>query len=199
MTNSINVLIMKTMDAERRLEQLERRGESIAGSEARVVKTVLAELKTSIDALRVASEQLHSLADELALARQEGRAMAAEYAEFRELLPVPCIVTDESGLVESANAVASELLNVSQRHLMGKPLALFVTDRAKFFQIVADVRAAGGPARAELTIRPRERKPRSFAVQVTRLTGCSRWCWFFQADRTLAFAKERDVSTGPQT
>lgn len=169
-----DALIVRAAAAQKRLSELQaRQAEKPSAENTRVV---LRELQDVLEALRVATEQLHAASDDLAHARREALASAERYRELHEHLPLPCILTDDSACVDQANSLAATLLNVARHYLPGKPLLLFLPERDAYFSILNSVRETGaGSGRALL--RPRDRKPKPVNINVTALPHQVRWCW----------------------
>lgn len=87
----------------------------------------VAEFDTIVEELRVAEEKLRILSEQVASADQ---ALSAERERYRALFqtnPAAHLVTDLVGVVREANRRAAELLRVDHRHLVGKPLASFIS------------------------------------------------------------------------
>jgi PAS domain-containing protein len=166
--------------ARQRLADLERRGSVLSGTESRILKSALKELDMALEELKTASEQLYGMMDELAALRHAAELRERQFDELRQALPVPCILADDAGVIVAANLAASELLNVAERHLHGKPLLLFIGERDAFFNTINTARQVKETVKAEVIIRPRERKPRPMAVQLSQIENRSAWCWFFQ-------------------
>ena len=81
--------------------------------------------------------------------------------------PAPAVITDETGLIVSANAAAGRLLNLSSRGMRERSLlSFFAPGREKMAQHMR--RALGGEIVQETaTIRPRDRKPFSVRVDIS--------------------------------
>jgi len=128
------------------------------------------------------------------------RAQAQAWDYLFSQLPVACIVTDRNGGIVEANRVAGLLLNVSPKHLLGRPLILFSTDREAFSTVLRQSSEESAPIEASMILRPRERKPvAARATVVPPLAGGSDvWLWFFtttaQGDATAAM--ELDARDG---
>jgi PAS domain-containing protein len=178
--NTAPSLTVRAAVARQRLADLERRGAAATGAESRLLKSALKELDQALEELKTASEQLYSMMDELATTRHDAELRDRQFDELREVLPVPCILMDDVGLIVTANGAASELLNVAQRHLHGKPLMLFVGERDAFFSALTTARQVKETLKTEIVIRPRERKPRPMVAQLSQLEHRAQWCWFFQ-------------------
>ena len=173
-------LTVRTVTALQRLADLEERGKTLAGPRAGVLKTALRELEGALEELRVASEQLNVMVDEMAEARSDAKKVEAEFDQFRQLVPVGCLLTDGQGHILQANVAAGDILNVAPRHLVGKPLSLYAVDRDRFFSMINSMRFTRERIRGDLAVRPRERKPRVMSVQAALMEGFEQIYWFLQ-------------------
>ena len=88
--------------------------------------------------LGIASEELQTAIEELTIQNEEliiaQSAVSAERQRYEDLFqcaPDGYLVTNELGVIEEANRAAAELLNVSQRFLVGKPLIVFVAEQER--------------------------------------------------------------------
>jgi PAS domain-containing protein len=185
--DTIQILTLKTTTALGKLADLQRRADGAAERMAPVIKPALKELTGALEELQVANEHLQSQVDELASARWKISTAEQRLEEFANTVPVPCLWTDAAGVIDDGNAAACALLNISRQRLPGKPLMLFITDRDALFAAIETLRRGGSAATVELdlTVRPRERRPR-----VARVTGHitehdSRWTWFIQEVRPI--------------
>ena len=163
--NAIHTLSVKTAAAATRLAELEQRRERSGGDTARVTTVAVRELQAAIEELRVAIEQLNEMSDGVAASRVDAQAAETRYEELRDALPTASLFTDDAGVVLGANLAAGDLFNVSSRHLRGKPMMLFVADRDAFARLLRAAQPDCGPVITELTIRPRDRKPRRLQVR----------------------------------
>ena len=180
-------LTVRTVTALQRLADLEERGRTVTGPKAGILKSALRELESALHELRVASEQLNVMVDEIAEARSNAAQLEEDFDHFRRLLPVACLLTDRAGHILDANPAAGEMLNVTPRHLVGKPLSLFIVDRDHFFTIVNGLRFSTGTLKTDLAVRPRERKPRKLTVELAPHGRADQLYWFFHND-AAAFA-----------
>lgn len=172
------VLMTRTAAAEKRLMALTQQHERGDRTPPNLSKTALRELSEALEELRVATEHLQVAADDLAVSRREATASADAYRELYDGLPMPCLLTNEQGTVDEANAHASRLLNVAAPYLSGKPLLLYLPQRDTYFRLLETV-SIEGVARAKAMLRPRDRKPVQVNVTVTALKRQVRWCWVF--------------------
>ena len=102
------------------------------------------QLQICMEELRVASEELINLRDRLEIERQR-------YADLFDFAPEAYVETDASGAIREANRAAARLLQVPQEHLVGKPLALFITEakRRRFRTNLASIVQKGPAAQLE--------------------------------------------------
>jgi len=192
--NAIHTLSVRTAAAATRLAELEQKQERAGGNNARVTAIAVRELQAAIEELRVAIEQLNEMSDGVAASRVDAQGAEMRYEELREALPTASLFTDEAGVVLGANAAAGDLFNISSRHLRGKPMMLFVSDRDAFGRLLRAAQPDVGPVMTDLTIRPRDRKPRRLPVQVQHLTAHNCRCWFFLEAARSTPAVENAVS-----
>lgn len=95
-----------------------------------VLRRALAELRSCHEELLVAEEELRAQLDALVDAGVRVEAERARFAEVFEHGPDALLVTDASGLVREANAVAVALFNVPLRYLRGKPIVGLVEEES---------------------------------------------------------------------
>jgi PAS domain-containing protein len=170
----------RTTSALGRLADLQRRADRLPETPAAVTKTALQELTTALEELRVANDELQSLMDELGASRLEAAESSRLMDEFANAIPTPVVWTDSSGVITKANEQASRLLNIGRGHLVGKPLMLFVTDREALFvalRTISDTKNAHA-VDVDVTVRPRERRPRKLSLKGRRLERDGRCVWF---------------------
>jgi PAS domain S-box-containing protein len=176
--NAIHTLSLKTAAAATRLAELESRRERGGGDGSRLVSVALRELQGALEELRVAIEHLNEMSDGMAAARTDAQQLERRYAEFLDAVPVACILSDDQGVIAFANDAAAGLLNLSARHLVGKPLLLFVADRDYFLRLAHESGDDAEPRGGDLTIRPRDRKSRRVSARVQHLAAHGQRCWF---------------------
>lgn len=154
---------------------------------ARILRNTERTLKDSPDAMA----QVSSLVGELILElrRVEARCgkleeqLEAVTARHRDLLnraPVPCFLTDEHGVVTEANREALLLLHSSERHMVGKPAALWFKDRGAADRLLQQLKVESRPVHRQLDIAPRDRRPMPMSVVVQQVGGVTPplWRWF---------------------
>jgi PAS domain-containing protein len=177
---TIHNLTLRTATAVGRLAELQRRAERVNERPSAVARSALQELSTALEELQVANEALEGQLSELNEMRRQAQDAGRAMDEFAHTLPVAALWTDHAGIIEKGNEAASQLLNIGKHHLQGKALMLFVTDRGTLFTALRTLcEGEGVPAvDVEITLRPRERRPRRMKLSGHRLQHDTRCVWF---------------------
>jgi PAS domain-containing protein len=119
-----------------------------------------------------------------------GEALNRQY--LLEQMPVACVMTDDASAIQHANQPAAELFNISAKHLRGRLLLHFSTDRSAFDLLLQNLPLAGGRVDASVAMRPRERALFRLNAQIVPETsgGGTSWLWFLQpaADGSAAMS-----------
>jgi PAS domain-containing protein len=91
-------------------------------------------------------------------------------------MPEPYLVTRADTTITEANKAAAELLNVSQRFLVGKALSVFVCeDRTRFLQSATQALETAAALDVRVRLRPRERAPLELEAKVRGGNDMLRW------------------------
>ena len=177
---TLHNLTLRTATAVGRLAELQRRADRIVERPSPLTKTALQELSTALEELQVANEALQNQIEELTAIREKAVETQRAMDEFSNAMPVAVLWTDATGVIEKANQSASQLLNIGKHHLPGKPLMLFVTDRTALFAALRSMCEMPNlpSVDVDITIRPRERRPRKMKLSGRRLDHDSRCVWF---------------------
>ncbi len=109
-----------------RLEDLYKGVKTNLPIPSELVPTAFKELGVVSEELQVALEELQQQNEELRLAKIALEVQSQRYQELFEFAPNAYLITDEQGIIQEANYAAANILNVSQRFLIGKPLVLFI-------------------------------------------------------------------------
>ena len=104
--------------------------ESIAHQQQLLVEC-LEELYAALKQLELAYEALSQKNNELATAYELVEVERQRYQDLFELVPNPYLVTNRKGIIQEANEPAATLLNVPQKFLVGKPLAMYVLQKER--------------------------------------------------------------------
>ncbi len=158
-------LFADIVDAQERFARLE--AGLASGDDDLLVEVTVTELRTAMEELAVAGEELDAQNNELVTTREEVERQRRRYQELFSSAPDAYLVSDAYGLLQEANAAAAELLRVPPRFLPGKTLALFVAeeDRRDFRGALAMLPAGGGVQRWPVRMVRRDGTP--FAGEVT--------------------------------
>ncbi|MFL5240546.1 MAG: ATP-binding protein [Gemmataceae bacterium] len=117
--------------ANRRMAALSARAAALPSEET--LNEALEELGTAMEELRVAEEQLRLQNQQLAIANYMAEKRRKRYEDFFQSAPDAYLVTDEHGTIREANRAASRLLNVPAKHLVGKPMTVYVAPKDQTF------------------------------------------------------------------
>lgn len=170
---------LRLVSALQRFQALQRRAETQHDNRTLLTRA-LAELGTAIEDLRIAQEQILEQRHRVEELQAQLRDQEAKYWDLFNDIPDPSVVTTPDTTILEVNRAAVDLLNVSQRHLMGKTLSVFVCeDRARFLKESGRLAQTQDSADLQLKLRPRERAP--LAVQVRVRADGTRLRWILQA------------------
>jgi PAS domain-containing protein len=180
-------LMMRVDAARRRLTELDSGRPASPQRAADALKVAVREVDHVQDALLGTTEQLHIAVDELEQTRKQLCAAHEHYAEFRQRMPLACLLTDACGSIGDANHAAAELLNVAARHLIGKAMLLFLPLRDRYFQAIDSAKTSGA-IWLPLQLKPRERKARPVMVAVFALPSQGQYSWLISTESQSSFA-----------
>ena len=171
----LDSLELHLASALQRYNTLQRRAEGHR-EPSPLVNKLLAELGTALRELRVAHAQLRESRARMQQLQAELHRQHDKYGQLFDEMPGACVLTTPDSTILEANKAAAQVLNVSQRFLLGKTLSVFVCEERPQFLAACAHASAGGPA-SELTLklRPRERAPMSASARVTGDENGVRW------------------------
>ena len=150
-----------------RAEDLLQRSSASPAETGKLLPDAFQELSCALQELQVAQAELRQQDEQLAVARAAVESERQRYQDLFEFAPDGYLVTDVSGVIREANRAASELLNVTQSLLIGKPLSTFVAreDRDTFNAQIAVLRP--GENVQDWRIHIRRRKGPVFPAAIT--------------------------------
>ena len=126
----------------------------------------------------------------------EARQTEGNWQYLFDRLPLAALITDTGGTIVSANRAAALLLNMSAKHLVGKPLLHFVDSRQKLASTLHA--AAAGVTRVEetLTVRPKERATREMTIVIVPESSeqADHFLWFLPQGFPPARARSVDAA-----
>lgn len=154
----------------RRLNELWQHSTVLPTLQKQSLTEALEEHYLTLQELQVASEELRQQNEELAATRQVVEAERQRYQELFEFAPDGYLVTDPNAVILEANQAAANLLNYSQKSLVGKPLIVFVPAelRRDFHTKLSQLQSAKEAKGWEIKIQPRQSVsfPAAFRVAV---------------------------------
>lgn len=163
----IDVLDLQLVSALQRFSTLQRHVAN-GGDHLKLLGRSIRELESVLGTLRVAQQQLVENRSRMEQMQTELSREREKYWRLFDEMPQAYIITRSDTLITEANRAASELLNVSQRFLVGKTLSVFVCeDRTRFLLDAARVMSDLAPADLTVKLRPRERAPLVVTAKVT--------------------------------
>jgi len=181
---TIDVLELQIVSALQRFSTLQRHVAN-GGDHPKLLGRSIKELEAVLEELRVAQEQLVDSRLRLEQAQLELSREREKYWLLFDEMPQPYVLTRSDSLITEANRAASDLLNVSQRFLVGKTLSVFVCeDRAQFLVEAARASSETEPREIAFKLRPRERAPLTVTARVSG--GDSGLRWILKASETLS-------------
>ncbi|MBO3458069.1 PAS domain-containing sensor histidine kinase [Aetokthonos hydrillicola Thurmond2011] len=137
------------------------------------------------ETLGEALDELHILLEELILAEEELNGhnpvvastqllIEAEhylYQELFESIPDGYLLTNQHGVIQKANRAAANLLNVSQKLLVGKLLVSFIPSelRKNFRFRLRQLHILNKFSEWEISLQPRNRKPIDVSITTTKV------------------------------
>lgn len=123
-------------------------------SHAVLLSEAIAEISISLEELNVLVEELQQQNEELIATRQQVDAERQRYLDLFNFAPDGYLVTDVEGVIQEANYIAAQLLNVRHSYLIGKPLTVFVhaEERQNFRKLMLQLQQEGQIRITELHI-----------------------------------------------
>lgn len=157
----------------RRLNELYRNVNTGLKLQPELLPVAFKELGIVSEELQVAVEELQQQNEELALAKLEIEIQRQRYQELFDFAPHGYVVTDPNGIIQEANRATADLLNISQRFLIGKPLIIFVTEeqRPEFHEILIQLQHEQ-VQECVVNLCPRKGEPFEAALRTTNFTDC---------------------------
>lgn len=146
-----------------KLSAIEQRAESDTASKRML--GLLEDCRRLVGDLERAFTRLRDADRRHAAHRQEVDIAARRADLLLELSPMAYVLVHANGVISDANVAAARLLNLSLRHLRGKPFDLFLHgDREMFLTRLREMREGAETERWPVTLRPRERCTKAITV-----------------------------------
>jgi PAS domain S-box-containing protein len=170
----IDALQLQLTSALQRFHSMQRRFPS--DESPKYVGNVFRELENALEEVRVAQEQLVDSRNRMEALQRELTTQYQKYWQLFDDMPQPYVVTKADSTIVEANRAASELLNVSQRFLVGKTLSVFVgDDRVHWLGQVRRIAETRERLELAFRLRPREKAVVSVLARVAAEDSGLRW------------------------
>lgn len=156
----------------RRLDDLYKGASISQDIQSELLPIAFKELGVVSEELQVAVEELQQQNEELSNSRLEVEIQRQRYQELFEFAPDGYLVTDVNGTIQEANRAAANLLKVSPRFLIGKPLIIFVTEdeRQVFHNKLSQLQQAQQVQESVVRLCPRHAEEFDAALTLTSIT-----------------------------
>jgi len=173
---AVDSLQIQISSALQRFASLQRRIDGELSQPPKLLSRVVEELEKALEEVQVAQDQLIENRYRLEQVQTELSRERERYWRLFDDMPQPYVVTRPDSAIVEVNKAASDLLNVSQRFLVGKTLSVFVCeDRAGFLNEITRVTQESTPVELMLRVRPRERAPLDVVARVSGDGTSLRW------------------------
>jgi two-component system, cell cycle sensor histidine kinase and response regulator CckA len=132
----------------------------------------ITEFSITLEELHVTTEELQAQNEELLNSRQALELERQRYQELFDFAPDGYLVTDVQGVIQQANRAATEMLNLDQNLMVGKPLIVFVdkVDQTVFHtQLDEMIQRGHSLINWELNLKPRDKPPFPVSFSVSTI------------------------------
>jgi two-component system, cell cycle sensor histidine kinase and response regulator CckA len=132
----------------------------------------ITEFSITLEELHVTTEELQAQNEELLNSRQALELERQRYQELFDFAPDGYLVTDVQGVIQQANRAATEMLNLDQNLMVGKPLIVFVdkVDQTVFHtQLDEMIQRGQSLINWELNLKPRDKPPFPVSFSVSTI------------------------------
>ena len=127
--------------------------------------------------------------------RAELRVETTIWERLFDAMPGACLITDDTGLIQSANHGAAVMLNTSARHLKNRQLLIYSQDRAAFSALLGRLARGGEHVQATLAVRPRDRQATAVDLVAMPLSAdrTHGWVWFLSPENGAEEPRAADL------
>jgi two-component system, cell cycle sensor histidine kinase and response regulator CckA len=158
--------------AQHRLHTIQTRANGSSMSSKALQDEAIAEFSITLEELHVTTEELKAQNEELLASRQLLELERQRYQELFDFAPDGYLVTDVAGAIQQANHAATQMLNLRQDLLLGKPLIVFVdkADQTTFHtQLDQLIQNGHSLIDWEISLKPREKPPFPASISVSTI------------------------------
>ncbi len=148
-----------------RVEKAYEDSKQADGNNPQPIDMMFQEFLTVLEEIEVYEEELTEQNNELEVQRYEVEKQRKRYEDLFEFAPEAYLVTDPHGNIREANQIASELLNLNPKRLIGKPMITFIEEnnRKRFRLILSTFHKV---ADFDIHVRPNNGEPFEAAVRM---------------------------------
>ncbi len=152
-----------------RVESAYEKSKKAGGNNAELTDLLFQEFLTVLEEVEVYEEELTEQNNELESQRYEVVKQRLRYEDLFNFAPDAYLVTDLNGVVREANQMAANLLNIEQRHLIGKPLVTFIDENnRKRFRLLLST--SQGVTDFDILLDPRKALPINASARMALIT-----------------------------
>ncbi len=109
-----------------RVENAYEESKNAGGNNLELIDMMFQEFMTVLEEIEVYEEELIEQNNELESQHYGLEKQRQRYEDLFEFAPEAYLVTDLHGLIHEANHMASQMLNINQEHLIGKPMVTII-------------------------------------------------------------------------
>lgn len=163
---AVDALELRLVSMIQRFQALQQRAET-QRDKGTLLTRALGELGAALEQLRMAQDHIVEQRRQIEALQAQLRDQQAKYWDLFDEIPNPSVVTTPDTTILEVNRAAGELLNVSQRHLVGKTFSVFVCeDRTRILEESRRLTQKEDSTDLQLKLRPRERMPLAVRARV---------------------------------
>ncbi|MFM7364340.1 MAG: PAS domain S-box protein [Cuspidothrix sp.] len=122
----------------------------------------------TLEELQITEEELRQQNEQLIRAREITEAERQRYQNLFQFAPNGYVLTNTLGVIQEANYAMASLLCISQHHLIGKPLLVFIAKQYRS-QYLSRLKKLDNLQEWEMYLQPRKAPPFPISVRVNYL------------------------------
>ncbi|WP_353931486.1 helix-turn-helix domain-containing protein [Okeanomitos corallinicola TIOX110] len=154
---SIEILFQKSEILHKYLSDLYQTAHILPWIPDNLVPQAFKELYTTSQLLQIAAEEIYQQNEELIKTRNLLEIEYQKYQNLFEFAPIAYILTNQQGIIKTANQTTSQLLNIPINFLVGKPIINFIPQEQhhNFYSQLVEISKSAEIKEILLPIQPR--------------------------------------------
>lgn len=154
---SIEILFKKSEILHQYLSELYQTAHILPWIPDELVPQAFKELYTTSQLLQIAAEEIYQQNEELIKTRNLLEIEYQKYHDLFEFAPMAYVLTNQQGIIQTANQTTSQLLNIPIKFLVGKPIINFIPQEQhhNFYSQLVEISKSQGIREILLPIQPR--------------------------------------------